>query len=188
MTFLRVELEAESVAELHKVMRAFLGDVHVHVQDAQPPAHPHPSPVSPMYPVDDGSHTVTVTEIPAEPVSEKKRSRRPKAEIEADNAKTAEVLAVQTGGPVPCDEAKKDDLEIPAFLKRDAAPTTPAKPLTIEDLRASLSKLIAAKDGKTVFATLANFSGADGKPCQKASQVQAGDYALVIAACEAAAA
>lgn len=102
-----------------------------------------------------------------------KRTRRTKAEMEADRAPAVQldieqVLATQTGGPVaPDPEAAK----------------APNKAPTIDDGRAALQRLMTKSPGE-VFPLLATFKTADGTPAKKISQMDPNDFGALIAKCD----
>lgn len=102
-----------------------------------------------------------------------KRTRRTKAEMEAEKAGAAhldleQMLATQNGGPVaPEPEAAK----------------APDKAPTIEDGRAALQRLMNKAPGE-VFPMLATFKTADGTPAKKISQMDPKDFGALIAKCD----
>ncbi len=108
-----------------------------------------------------------------------KRTRRTKAEMQADAARAS------TAGTEPELPLAKDPLDIPPELdaSKRKAKAADAKPLTIEDARASLSKIIESKGGPAVIAIVNQFTAADGTKCMKVSQVKPEEYQALIDKC-----
>lgn len=192
----KVEFECESVEELKKAMRELAGaaqwsqvgsgsyGVTFAYDTAPSPRETAPSETAPT--------EVTDAASPIQPASEpEKRKRRTKAELAADAAASmTQTSASSESQPAPATETT-DGLEIPAFLKRDkpaaaepARPSEPAKPVTIDDVRAAMSNVIAAQGAPAVFKLLAEFSARNtGKPAEKASELDPKDYPAMIARC-----
>lgn len=118
------------------------------------------------------------------------------AAVKDDQETAAPPSREDLANPVPAADKPKRGRKVKAGPETEPAPSEPVEPPkrepqpvadlknpTVEDCRAALQQLCAAKDVETGKAALATFKKADGSSAAKISDVQPSDYPAFVAAC-----
>jgi hypothetical protein len=112
-------------------------------------------------------------------VPKKSRGRPRKGSTESAAApaqQSAQADPVNTAGVKPV---------FPADASAKSASVAPlsAAEATVDDVRAALNKVVGEKGEKAATAIVGKFKTVDGTACRRVSELQPGDYAKIIEAC-----